>query len=93
MGDFPVMGPGGRPIPDQARRQDILSPPPLTADTDMFKWRKQIALWTTTVKMFAKGGDKRAKGLLSALGITLFNALMKSTHHKSSKQSTLAVST
>ena len=25
--------------------------------------------------MFAKGGDKRAKGLLRALGITLFNAL------------------
>ena len=32
-------------------------------------------LWVTTVKRFAKGGDKRAKGILSALGLTLYNAL------------------
>ena len=54
---------------------DMLLPPHLSPTTDKFKWRKRVMLWVTTVKSFAKGGDKRAKGILSALGLTLFNAL------------------
>ena len=54
---------------------DMLLPPRLTHSTDKFKWRKRVMLWVTTVKRFAKGGDKRAKGILSALGLTLYNAL------------------
>ena len=54
---------------------DMLMPPCLIATTDKFKWRKRVMLWVTTVKRFAKGGDKRAKGILSTLGLTLYNAL------------------
>lgn len=32
-------------------------------------------MWATIVKRYAKGGDKRAKGILSSLQLTLFNAL------------------
>lgn len=68
---FTVMGPGR----DNAPKQDLLTPPFLSPTTDKFKWRKQVQLWATTVKRFAKGGDKRARGILNAIGLTLFNAL------------------
>ncbi len=66
-----VMGPDRAFTPGK----DMLLPPRLSTSTDKFKWRKRVMLWVTTVKRFAKGGDKRAKGILSALGLTLFNAL------------------
>ena len=66
-----VMGPGMGLTPGN----DMLLPPRLTHATDKFKWRKRVLLWVTTVKRFSKGGDKRAKGILSALGLTLYNAL------------------
>ena len=66
-----VMGPDRAPTPGF----DMLLPPRLSATTDKFKWRKQVSLWVTTVKRFAKGGDKKAKGILNALGLTLFNSL------------------
>ncbi|PXF46073.1 hypothetical protein BWQ96_04173 [Gracilariopsis chorda] len=68
---FTVMGPGRVPTPGF----DMLLPPRLTTTTDKYKWRKQVSLWVTTVKRFAKGGDKKAKGILSALGLTLLNSL------------------
>ena len=63
--------------PDRALApgKDMLLPPQLSTTTDKFKWRKRVTLWVTTVKRFTKGGDKRAKGILSALGLTLFNSL------------------
>ena len=66
-----VMGPDTGSTPGN----DMLLPPRLTHLTDKFKWRKRVMLWVTTVKRFAKGGDRRAKGILSALGLTLNNAL------------------
>ena len=66
-----VMGPGRGPVP----KQDIIAPPFLTPNSDKFKRRKQVALWATTVRSFARGGDKKASGILNALGRTLFNAL------------------
>ena len=68
---FTVMGPDGGSSPNK----DLLTPPFLTTTTDKFKWRKQVTLWSTTVSRLARGGNKRAKGILSSLGITLFNAL------------------
>lgn len=66
-----VMGPGMGSTPGN----DMLLPPRLETSSDKFKWRKAVSLWVTTVKRFAKGGDKRAKGILSALGLTLYNVL------------------
>ena len=61
--------------PDRAFTPGMLLPSRISTLTDKFKWRKGVMLWVTTVKRFAKGGDKRAKGILKALGLTLFNAL------------------
>ena len=66
-----VMGPDRAPTPNF----NMLLPPRLTAKTDKFKWRKQVSLWVTTVKRFAKGGNRKAKGILSALALSLFNSL------------------
>lgn len=73
MDESRVMGPDGDLAPD--KHHDFLRPPYLTPTTDTFKWRKQVALWATMARRFAKGGDKRAKEILSALRLTLFNAL------------------
>lgn len=67
------MGPGEGPTPD--KEHDILRPPFVSPNSDNFKLRKQVALWMTTVKRLAKGSDRKAKGILSALGLILFNAL------------------
>jgi len=60
---------------DTPSKKDLLSPPFLTPITEKFRWRKQVQLCATTVKRFAKCGDKRANGIQNALGLALFNAL------------------
>ena len=63
------------PVMGSTPGNDMMLPPRLSHATDKFKWRKRVMLWVTTIKRFAKGGDKRAKGILSALGLMLYNAL------------------
>lgn len=65
------MGPDSRTNPNS----DILNPPFLASMTNKLKWHKQVQLWAKTVKRFARGGDKSAKGISNALELTLFNAL------------------
>lgn len=71
QGRLTVMGPDGVAVPNK----DLLNPSSLTPTTNKFKWRDRVQLSATTVNICARGGDKRAEGILNALGLTLFNAL------------------
>lgn len=51
-----VMGPDRVTLPGK----DILLPTFLRPNTDKYTWRKKVQLSATTVKRFARGGDKRA---------------------------------
>lgn len=53
---------------------DVLSPPYLSASSDHFIWRTKVALWSRLVRRISIGGDKNATGILSAMGLTLYQA-------------------
>lgn len=65
-----VMGPGEGATPNR-----ILIAPRLTTTTDKLKWRTDVRMWATSVELYANGGDTRSKGMMSALGITLYHAV------------------
>lgn len=52
-----------------------LTPPKLTPETDKYQWRVDVQTWKQMVKLYAKGGDSRAKGMLNALALTLYFSL------------------
>ena len=65
-----VMGPGAVSAPNS-----LYDPPKLHAKTDKFMWRQAVRIWAQKIRSFAKGGDNKAKGIASSLGITLCSAM------------------
>ena len=65
-----VMGPDA-----QATQTSVLTPPKLNSQTDKYQWRSDVRTWTRIIKQYTRGGDTRAKGLLSALALTLYFSL------------------
>lgn len=76
--DARVMGPDGTAAPNNR----ILVAPRLVVTTDKLKWRTEVRMWATSVELYAEGGDTRSKGMMSALGITLYHAVDESFRSK-----------
>ena len=55
----------------QLAQTSILTPPKLTSNRDQYQWRTYVKILARIVKLYAKGGDTRAKGMINALGLTL----------------------
>ena len=55
----------------------VLSPPRLTSETDKYQWRSDVKTWARIIKQHARGGDNRAKGLMSALALALYFSLAR----------------
>ena len=64
------------PDPSSAHAS-MLTPPKLTGETDKYQWRTDVKTWAQVVKLYAKGGENRAKGMLNALGLTLYLSLQR----------------
>lgn len=47
----------------------------LKSTTDKLRWRKDLGCWAPTIRACAEGGDGKCKGVLSALGMTIFRPL------------------
>lgn len=52
-----------------------LTPPKFLPEEDKLKWRKDVRCWAKTIQACSEGGDTKAKGMLSALGMILFRSL------------------
>lgn len=68
------MGPEGN---DTSGRK-LLEAPVLNADTDKLKYRRNVDLWMSRVRVYAMGGDNRAKGVANGFGHTLYLAMDES---------------
>lgn len=66
-----VMGPALDPIPHSS----LLQPPILKPETDRLQWREDIRDWSTNIVACAEGGDTRAKGVATCLGLTIYRSL------------------
>lgn len=66
-----VMGPAMVPIPHNS----LLSPPILKPESDRLQWREDLRDWSSNIIACAEGGDTRAKGVASCLGLTVYRSL------------------
>ena len=69
---FLVMG----PAPSSAQAS-MLIPRKLTEETDKYQWCTEVKIRAQVVKLYAKGCDNRTKGMLHALGLTLYLFLQR----------------
>lgn len=66
-----VMGPELDSIPHHS----LLTTPILKPETDRLQWREEIRDWSINVVACAEGGDGRAKGVATCLGLTVYRSL------------------
>ena len=70
------MGPGGSESSHgQYSHNTHTDAPRLTASTDRYRYRNQVRTWMRRVRVFAKGGDTRAKGVASGFAYALYASM------------------
>lgn len=60
---------------DSEHASQHLSAPVLKACTDKFKYKADVNMWMDRVRVFAAGGDTRAKGIANGYGYALYAAM------------------
>lgn len=66
------MGPVGNV---ESPSSHMLSPPQMDSFEEQTLWREAVSDWAANVKVCADGGDRKAKGIVACLALTVYRSL------------------